>query len=331
MKRLHMYLAVALLSLTFSVGKAVADDKPVTEQLVDTFTELAGGRHEGYRANHAKGVLATGRFQPNPEAKTVTYALHLQDDPSDVIVRFSAPTGVPDIDDASPDAFPKGMAIRFLLPDEGITDIVVLSVDRFPVSTPEQFLEMLRAIHASQGSDEKPLPIEKFIAAHPAAKRFVELEKPAPEGFTTQTYHGINAFEFENAGGDKVYGRYIIEPVNGNVFLTAEQRLKAGPNYLLEELPERLATAPASFRIALQIAEAGDAINDPTVVWPQDRRIVELGILTLDSIMEDGDVYAKANMFNPLALVDGIAPSEDPILLARPTAYAISFGRRVDF
>ena len=34
-------------------------------------------------------------------------------------------------------------------------------------------------------------------------------------------------------------------------------------------------------------------------------------------------------MFNPLSLPDGIAPSDDPILLARPGAYAVSFARRV--
>ncbi|HYD33880.1 MAG TPA: catalase, partial [Methylophilaceae bacterium] len=36
----------------------------------------------------------------------------------------------------------------------------------------------------------------------------------------------------------------------------------------------------------------------------------------------------KTILFNPLALPDGIAPSTDPILLARPGAYAVSFGRR---
>ena len=34
-------------------------------------------------------------------------------------------------------------------------------------------------------------------------------------------------------------------------------------------------------------------------------------------------------LFNPLLLQDGIEPSADPVLLARPGAYAISYGQRV--
>jgi catalase len=33
-------------------------------------------------------------------------------------------------------------------------------------------------------------------------------------------------------------------------------------------------------------------------------------------------------MFNPLALAAGIEPSADPILLARSSAYAVSFSQR---
>jgi len=36
----------------------------------------------------------------------------------------------------------------------------------------------------------------------------------------------------------------------------------------------------------------------------------------------------KALLFNPLALPDGIEASADPVLLARPGAYAISYGQR---
>jgi catalase len=33
--------------------------------------------------------------------------------------------------------------------------------------------------------------------------------------------------------------------------------------------------------------------------------------------------------FNPLVLPKGLAPSSDPLLLARPASYAISLGRRL--
>lgn len=319
-----------LFSLIFVLfaSPAQADETPVEQKLVNTFSELAGGPHPGYRVNHAKGIVVKGFFEPAEQARQVSYASHLQDDRSEVIVRFSNATGVPDINEASPGAFPKGMAIRFLLADEEYTDIVALSVDRFPVSTPEQFLALLTAIKNSQKSTSTPSPIEQFLAETPSAKTFVELEKPAPIGFATQSYHGINAFKFENASGNQQFGRYLIEPVEGNRFLTAEQRQTVGENYLLEQLPEQLEQGPIKVRISLQLAEEGDNVTDPTQVWPADRSVVTLGTLTIESVMEDGEAYAKANMFNPLAIPEGISPSEDPVLLARPVAYAISFGRR---
>jgi catalase len=51
--------------------------------------------------------------------------------------------------------------------------------------------------------------------------------------------------------------------------------------------------------------------------------------LTLKNLDVNGVSFEKATMFNPLALVDGIDVSDDPILLARPAAYAVSYGRRL--
>jgi catalase len=57
--------------------------------------------------------------------------------------------------------------------------------------------------------------------------------------------------------------------------------------------------------------------------------VVELGVLSVNAMHVDGEAFAKGAMFNPLALVEGIEVSDDPILLARPGAYAVSFGRRL--
>ena len=79
----------------------------------------------------------------------------------------------------------------------------------------------------------------------------------------------------------------------------------------------------------MQLADKGDVVNDPTVVWPETRKQIELGTLTLKNVDVDGVKFEKATMFNPLVLVDGIDASDDPILLARPAAYAVSYGRRL--
>ncbi len=331
----HSVQPIALLmALLFSNASLVfADDteasKPVTEQLVNTLTKLSGGPYAGYRANHAKGIVVSGDFTPAKSAASITKASYLQSKPSDVTVRFSDPTGVPNIPDADGNSFPKGMAIRFHLPDNAYTDMVVISVNGFPAATPEDFLGLLNAVAASGPDASKPTPVEQFLGSHPAALKFVTTPKPAPVSFATEAFYGVNAFKFTNAQGKETYGRYRIEPLAGQQFLSKADADKAAPNYLMEELPARLSLDVVKFRISLQIAEAGDVVNDATVTWPDTRKVVELGTLTLRGMDPNGEQFAKTNMFNPLILVDGIAPSDDPILLARPGAYAVSYVRRL--
>lgn len=304
-------------------------DKPVVEQIVNTLTKLANGPYDGYRANHAKGIVVQGEFVPAKSAASITKAVHLQNKPSPVEVRFSNATGVPTIPDADGNAFPKGIAIRFMLPDGTFTDIVSISTNGFPAANPEDFLGLLNAIAASGPEAPKPSPVETFLVSHPAALAFVKMPKPAPVSFATEAFYGVNAFKFTNAKGETQYGRYRITPVKGTAFLTPVEAAKADPNYLMDELPARLAKGPAKFKISVQLAEKGDVINDATVIWPESRKQVELGTMTLKNVDPEGVKFEKANMYNPLALVDGIAPSEDPILLARPAAYAVSYGRRL--
>ena len=329
LKSIVLAALVAVSGTTYADDHAAANNKPVTEQLVDTMTKLSGGPHAGQRSNHAKGIVAKGEFTPAKTAASLTKAIHLQSTSSPVIVRFSNATGVPTIPDADGHAFPKGIAIRFMLPNDGFTDIVSISTNGFPTATPEDFLSFLNAIADSGPDAAKPTPVEQFISAHPETERFVKMPKPAPVSFATQSFFGVNAFKFTNAKGEEQYARYRITPVKGTQFLTSAQSANATPNYLMDELPARLAEEPAQFEIAAQLAEKSDNINDPTAVWPESRKQVVLGTLTLTSIDPEGASYAKTTMFNPLTLVDGIAPSDDPILLARPGAYAVSFGRRL--
>lgn len=73
---------------------------------------------------------------------------------------------------------PRGMAVKFSLPDGSKTDLVVLfSFNGFPVATAE-FKDFLLAVGASGPDAPKPTAIETFLGAHPAAKHFVESPKP---------------------------------------------------------------------------------------------------------------------------------------------------------
>ncbi len=305
-----------------------AGAKPLPVALVDTFNKLSGGPHAGFRANHAKGVVVEGEFTPSAQAASLSKAPHFTA-AVPVVVRFSNGTGVPTMADADPNGSPHGIAIRFLLPNSVTTDIVSISADRFPVATPEEFLALLDAITQSGPTAAKPTPIEQFLGSHPAALKWVTTPRPAPDSFATLAFYGINAFKFTNAAGVTQYARYQILPVAGEHALSEADTAKAGPDYLMDELQARVAKAPVQYRLLAQVARDGDVVNDATVAWPADRKLVDLGTLTLNKPVKEQSAPNKTLLFNPVALPAGIEPSDDPILLARFPAYAVSFGQRV--
>lgn len=312
---------------TWAADAPPAEQKPLPVALVEALNKLAGGPHPGFRANHAKGVLVSGTFTPAATATALSKAPHFAH-PVPVLVRFSNTTGVPNIPDAAPDSSPHGMAIRFKLANGASTDIVSISANSFPVATPEDFLALLTAISKSGPDVAKPKPVEQFLGTHPAAARFVSTPRPPPQSFGTLAFYGVNAFKFTNAKGVSKYARYQILPVAGEHALTAAEAAKADPSYLMDELPKRIAAGPVKFKLLAQIAKEGDSTSDATAVWPPDREVVELGTLSLTATEPDQVKEQKAILYNPLSLPPGIEPSTDPVLLARPPAYAVSFTQR---
>jgi catalase len=321
--------AILICAFPALAEEGAANAKPLPVSIVETLNKLSGGPHPGYRANHAKGILVEGSFTPASGASSFSKAPHLAK-PVPVIVRFSNGTGVPTLPDASPNASPHGMAIRFKLPGGEVTDIVSISANGFPVATPEDFYGLLTAISQSGPGAAKPSPIEQFLSTHPAAAKWVSTPRPAPESFGTLAFYGVNAFKFTNAKGVSRFARYQILPVAGEHPLSAEAQAKMPENYLMDELPQRIAKGPVKFRLVAQVAADGDVINDATAVWPADRPIVELGTISLIRVPKEQTQSQKALLFNPLATTAGIEPSNDPVLLFRPGVYAVSFGQRAN-
>jgi len=305
---------------------APAAKKSLPEQLVDDFGALNGNQPHA-RVNHAKGVIVEGAFTPSAAAASVSKAAHFQKQtsPIPVTIRFSAGSGMPTVPDTN--QMPRGMAIKFTLPGGAKTDIVSLSYNGFPVATAAEFSQLLEAIAASGPSAPKPTPLDAFLDAHPAAKAFVTAPKPPPVSYATVAYYGINAFKFTNAKGDTTYGRYQIIPVAGAQALTPEQAAKLGPDYLADEIAQRVKGGPASFKLLLQVAEPGDKIDDPSIAWPDSRKTIELGTLSITKATMESHT-ADTWLFLPAAVTAGIEPA-DPMIGVRSAAYPISFARRM--
>ena len=110
-------------------------------------------------------------------------------------------------------------------------------------------------------------------------------------------------------------------------FLTQEQLATAEPDYLSTEIRKRVRRGPAKFKLFLQVAEKDDKIDDPTIVWPDTRKQIELGTITITKAVADSQTAEKKLLFMPGALVPGIEAA-DPMIAARSASYIVSLSRR---
>jgi catalase len=306
-----------------------SDEKLIalSQDLIQQFDNIFG-LHPGFRPAHAKGTLLTGTFTPSPNAASLTRAPHMNRQSTPVTVRFSDSTGIPLIPDTDPNANPKGCAIRFHLAERVHTDIIAHSTNGFPTRTGQEFLEFLRALAASDPSKLSGSPLEAFLGSHPKALAFVQTPKPAPSSFARESFFGITAMRFTNKDGQNRYGRYRIVPTAGVDHLSDAAVAAKSPNFLFDELAERIGKGPVTFRVVAQLANDGDNVNDATEQWPEDRTLLDLGAIALTTPVADAAHEQKWIIFDPIPRVDGIDPSDDPLLELRAALYLISGRRR---
>jgi catalase len=290
----------------------------LAEDVIQKLDDLNGGVHPGHRPVHAKGALLSGSFNPTPEAAALSRAPHFHASSTPVFARFSDFAGVPAVPDNDPNgASPRGCAIRFQLGAHSHTDIVAHSADGFPVRTAAEFVEFLHAIATSGADVPHPNPIEQFLGSHPKALAFVQMPKPIPTSFARESYFSVTAYKFINAEGNSRHVRYRILPDAGNDYLDAGGAAAKGPNFLMEELVERLAKGPIKMNVWAQIANDGDIVDDATEHWPAERPQVLLGVATLTGLVPGSDAEGRRIIFDPIPRVEGIEPSADPLLEPR--------------
>jgi catalase len=298
------------------------------EQIVDAIHDV-NGRHQGTRAVHAKGVLCAGTFTATPEAAALTSAAHMNGARVRATVRFSNGGGDPAAADSAKDG--RGLAVKLYLEDGSRTDLVAITLPRFFVRTPEDFLDFTRARKPDPETGQPDLgKLGAFLEAHPEALPAIQhaLSQPAPASYAQLEYHGIHAFKWIAPDGRERWVRFSFRPAAGTAGLSDEEAAGLPPDYLQDELRLRLGREPVEFTLEVALAEEGDDPDDPTEPWPDERERVTVGTLTIDGIdttrERDGDVL----VFDPTRVTDGIELSADPILHIRPEAYAVSVERR---
>lgn len=270
------------------------------------------------RALHARGVICSGSFRPSPEAAALTRAAHMQAE-APVLARLSNGSGDPNAPDCAPDV--RGLAVSFELPDGARTDIVAQSVPRFPVRTPDAFIDLIEATERGPAMLWK-LPL--FLARNPSALPALRANAAAlraPASYGDVSYYAVHAFRWSDDGGGSRWVRYVWAPGSAHRAPKAEQ---PEGDYLSRELSDRLFEQPVRFDLELQIGAADDDPHDPTSVWSGGGERIAAGSLELNAVADGHDGI----IFDPMRLTDGIEPSDDAILHFRPRAYAISYDRR---
>ena len=113
-----------------------------------------------------------------------------------------------------------------------------------------------------------------------------------------------------------------------NEYLSAEEAAKKSPNYLFDELKERIGRGSIKYRIMVQLAEPGDETADATIHWPADRKQIEFGTITLVKQVNYLEPEMRKIIFDPRPKVDGIEASADPLFEVRANLYLLSGRRR---
>jgi catalase len=301
-------------------------------RFVDAF-EQVDGIHSVFRRNHAKGVCVSGFFESNGQGVDLSRALVFSAGRVPVIGRFSLGGGHFDQTDAPGQV--RGLGLQFSLADGEVWRTAMVNLPVFIVKTPEAFYERLLASRPDPKTGKPdPAGMEAFLAHHPetaAAVKIIKSEPPS-SGFANSTFHGLNAFRFINAAGVSTPVRWLFVPdqqaESADNTAPADHAAPADKNYLFDALIAQMHRGPLAWHLTLVVGEPGDPTADATLPWPEERRQVDVGTLTLDQVESDDTSPARGLNFDPLVLPDGIEPSDDPLLSARSAVYSQDFTRR---
>jgi len=298
-------------------------------EVVDGF-EGVFGKQAGFRRSGAKGICASATFTGNEAGKEMSSSAVFSGAKVPVTARFSLGGGNPKASDIA--KITRNMALKFNLPKGESWEMANISAPFFAVATPEQMLGFLkaRAVDPATGKND-PERIKAWNAANPEAKPQIDYlaKAPIPASYGSVNYWGVSTYKFRASNGRVEYVRYTFEPVKGLESLSEDEQKAKGANFLFDELRQRVAKAPVEFNMVVQVAENGDVLDNSTVAWPDTRKRVVVGKLSIDKVSGDDKGDCVGITYNPMVVPSGVETGPDPLFVARASSYAVSLGRRL--
>lgn len=329
MKTKNLRHAVAS-SLAFALIPSSAAEPEVSAVQVVEAIEGAFGITPGERRNHIKGTCAVGEFVGTQETARYSRSALFSGEPIPVIARFSLSGGNPRAPDTAKSG--RGMALEFRLPGGQVHHITMLNTPMFGAAHPRTFLDLMLAMRPDPATGKPdPEKMKAFRAGHPdnlAQAEFLAGNNP-PTSYANSSYWGIHTFKFLDKKDKATLVRWQFVPEDGEKRLSDEELKTAGPNFLEQALIARTRQGPVRWAMMVSIGEPGDAEDNPTVLWPAERKKFKAGTLSITTAMSQKGAECEPINFDPLVMAEGMAPTTDPILLFRSPAYAVSFAKRL--
>jgi catalase len=210
--------------------------------------------------------------------------------------------------------------------------MTMINTPMFFAAMPRTFLDKMLALKPDPATGRPdPEAIKAFAASHPdntGQAKFLADNNP-PVSYANSAYYGIHTFKFINRDNKVTLVRWRFVPQDGEKSLTGSELTSMPRDFLEQALIKRARQGPARWDMLITIGEPGDPEDDPTIVWPKNRKELKVGTLTISSAMNQKGAGCENINYDPLVIADGIAPTNDPVLLFRSPSYASSFTLRL--
>ena len=323
--------SLALIAIVIGIASAafaytagwLSPDRLTPGKLVAAFAP-PGGPALGHRRNHAKGICFTGVFEANGagselsrrpgfRARAVPGARAVQ--PRDRRCERAGCDG--------PGAGPGN---KYL--DTGRTGMA----ERHDRSADVSGLDAARLLRTAARVREQGPECDEDIRRGPSGVRGVRrlgqdrALAPQLRGRAVQQPQQLRLHRQVRARSMSCAGRCCRRPQP--VAISPEELAKLGPDFLEQEIAQRVAAAPQRWTMVVTVANPGDPTADPTKRWPDDRRNIEVGTLIAHQVEAERDGPCRDINFDPTVLPSGMQISDDPFPAARSAAYARSYDLR---
>jgi catalase len=325
------------------------------EQMLDAFKQDVPDHAPGTRWAHSHGLGVLGHFVASEVAKDFCVAEHFRGGLIAVTARFSNGSSDAVRHDQQPDT--RGLAVKFHFDDGTDYDLLSMTLGVFGANTREEFLKVSKAFVPKPVKPiswlrrhildplmlrqaPPPFPpgvtssggpgLAQYAGSHEFARAFV-LEAglaQVPTSWARTEYHAVHTFVVVAPDSERRFVRFSWQPVDGVFPVPPSEIAGKSDEFLTAEMRARLAQTPARFTLKMDIADPGDAVDDPSTPWPVARRSVRMGTLYIEQLADAEKIDVEKMSFNPMRLTGGIEPSGDEILRARGEIYQLGCQER---